>query len=117
MYDGEGRREEPGKVPGKPEDYNRKKFAELIIVDTGSVDGTMDIAREYTDRVYQHPWNNDFSDMRNITIGYAKGEWVFIVDADEQLENPEEVIRLFESNETEKYNTISVRLKKRMDRE
>ncbi len=88
-----------------------KKFAELIIVDTGSVDGTMDIAREYTDRVYQHPWNNDFSDMRNITIGYAKGEWVFIVDADEQLENPEEVIRLFESNETEKYNTISVRLK------
>ena len=59
--------------------------SELIIVDTGSEDSSVEIAKEYTDKVYFHPWNDDFSAMRNITIGYAIGEWVLIIDADEQL--------------------------------
>jgi glycosyltransferase involved in cell wall biosynthesis len=52
--------------------------SELIIVDTGSTDKSPEIAKKYTDKVYFHEWNNNFYDMRNISIGYAKGEWVFI---------------------------------------
>ena len=66
--------------------------AELIIVDTGSTDNTVNIVKRFTDKVYHHPWNNDFSAMRNITIGYATGEWILIIDADEELEKPEGVI-------------------------
>ncbi|EQB3123896.1 glycosyltransferase, partial [Clostridium botulinum] len=44
--------------------------SELIIVDTGSTDNTVEIAKKYTDKLYFHNWNNDFSDMRNITIDY-----------------------------------------------
>lgn len=58
---------------------------ELIIVDTGSADNTVNIAQQYTDKVYFHEWNNNFSEMRNITIGYAKGEWLLIIDADEEI--------------------------------
>lgn len=59
--------------------------SELIIVDTGSKDQTVEIAKKYTDKIYYHQWNNNFSEMRNISIGYAKGEWIFIIDADEEV--------------------------------
>lgn len=65
----------------------KKVSSELIIVDTGSTDNSVKIAEEYTDKLFFHPWNNDFSAMRNTTIGYATGEWVLIIDADEELEN------------------------------
>ena len=59
--------------------------SELIIVDTGSSDGTVEIAKRYTDKVYFKQWFNDFSGMRNYSTSLAKGEWIFIVDADEEL--------------------------------
>lgn len=59
---------------------------EIIIVDTGSTDATVDIARRYTDRVYHHAWNNSFSEARNISLGYATGDWILQIDADEELE-------------------------------
>ena len=62
---------------------------EIIIVDTGSTDRTMDIAREYGAKIYEHPWQNDFSFHRNQSIDYSTGDWVLIVDADEELD-PEE---------------------------
>ena len=51
--------------------------SELIIVDTGSEDRTVEIARQFTDKVYFHRWNNDFAAMRNKTIEYAT-EWLLI---------------------------------------
>ncbi|WP_027356850.1 glycosyltransferase family 2 protein [Desulfofundulus thermocisternus] len=80
--------------------------AELIVVDTGSIDNTVEIARRYTDRVYLHQWNNSFSDMRNISISYARGKWIFIIDADEELENPAELVSLLKSGRVNKYNTV-----------
>ncbi len=63
-----------------------KKIAdELIIVDTGSTDRTMEIARKYTDKIYLHPWKDSFSEARNHYLHYAKGEWIFQIDADEEL--------------------------------
>src|SRR5574343_299448 len=58
---------------------------EIIIVDTGSTDSTIEIAKEYTDKIYIHPWENNFSKHRNQSISYATGDWILIIDADEEL--------------------------------
>lgn len=86
-------------------------LAELIIVDTGSTDGTIDIAKEYTNKVYFHKWNKNFSEMRNISISYAKGEWIFILDADERLDDYDKLIKLMESSEIDNFNTILLQIR------
>ncbi len=58
---------------------------ELIVVDTGSTDGTIAIAEGYADRLIHHPWADDFSAARNRSIADAAGEWIFYIDADEEL--------------------------------
>ncbi|GFZ30977.1 glycosyl transferase [Clostridium zeae] len=85
-------------------------IGELIIVDTGSEDSSIDIAKQYTDRIYEHKWTNDFAEMRNITISYAVGEWVFIIDADEEIENPDDLVKLL-TQDLAGYNTIRINLK------
>ncbi|MDX5712604.1 glycosyltransferase family 2 protein, partial [Clostridioides difficile] len=85
--------------------------SELIIVDTGSTDNTIRIAKQYTEKVYFHNWNDDFSSMRNISISYAKGEWLLILDADEVLIDYSNIIKFFESGLNKKFNSASVRLK------
>ena len=47
---------------------------EIIIVDTGSTDNTKVIAAEFTDKVYDFKWCNDFSKARNYSISKASGE-------------------------------------------
>ena len=59
---------------------------EIIVVDTGSTDGTIEIAENYGAKVYHHPWEGDFSKHRNQSMSYAKGDWILIIDADEVLE-------------------------------
>ncbi|ENH98398.1 family 2 glycosyl transferase [Gracilibacillus halophilus YIM-C55.5] len=80
--------------------------SELIIVDTGSDDNTVDIARKYTDKVYFHQWNDHFSEIRNITINYSSGEWIFTIDGDEFVYNPEPIIEFFNSQLHKQYNTV-----------
>lgn len=63
-----------------------REWTELIIVDTGSKDATIQIAKKYTDRVYSHKWKNDFSKARNYSISKAKGDKILIIDADERLD-------------------------------
>lgn len=58
---------------------------EIIFVDTGSVDKTMEIAKSYGAKIYEHPWQNDFSFHRNQSIDYATGNWIFIIDCDERV--------------------------------
>ncbi|MFU0823719.1 glycosyltransferase [Clostridium sp.] len=90
-------------------------LAELIIVDTGSQDNTVLIAKEYTDKVYFHKWNKNFSEMRNKSISYAKGEWIFIIDADERLDDIDKMITLLNSNELNNFNTVLVQVKNLYD--
>lgn len=59
---------------------------EIIIVDTGSVDGTKEIAKRYTDQVYDFEWVHDFSAARNFAFSKATREYIYTADADEVLD-------------------------------
>lgn len=83
---------------------------EIIVVDTGSTDKTVDIARKYTDKVFFHKWEDDFAKMRNISLSYCTGDWILVVDADEILDNPEEILKLFNNKSIESYNTATVKI-------
>ncbi|GAA0182578.1 TPR domain-containing glycosyltransferase [Clostridium sediminicola] len=58
---------------------------EIIIVDTGSTDSTVEIAKKYTSNVYFYQWHNDFSAARNFSVSKAKGDWILILDADDEI--------------------------------
>ena len=58
---------------------------EINIVDTGSTDGTLEIARRYTDRIEHREWRNDFAWARNESLAMATKRWVITLDADEEL--------------------------------
>ena len=60
---------------------------EIIIVDTGSTDNTIDIARRYIARVFEIPWEDDFAAARNISLQYAEKDWILILDADEEIDS------------------------------
>ena len=59
---------------------------EIIVVDTGSADGTKGIAAKYTDKIYDFTWINDFSAARNFAFSKATMDYVYSADADEVLE-------------------------------
>ncbi len=61
---------------------------EIIIVDTGSVDRTKEIARSFGAKVYDFEWVDDFAAARNEALRRCTGKWVLYLDADERL-NPE----------------------------
>ena len=58
---------------------------EIIVVDTGSTDRTVEIAQQFGAAVYHHPWKDDFADARNVSLQYAQGDWILALDADETL--------------------------------
>ncbi len=68
---------------------------EVIVVDTGSSDGTPQICRELGTRVFEWPWKDDFSMARNVSVNQALGEWIFWMDSDDTL--PEECGRKLRS--------------------
>ena len=64
----------------------RPHFDELIITDTGSTDDTVMIAKDFTDKVFDFKWVDDFSAARNFSIEQASNNWILVVDCDEFLE-------------------------------
>lgn len=62
---------------------------EIIIVDTGSDDKTVEIAEEYTSKIYSFPWINDFSAARNFSFSKATKEYCMWLDADDVIEETE----------------------------
>jgi cellulose synthase/poly-beta-1,6-N-acetylglucosamine synthase-like glycosyltransferase len=56
---------------------------EMIVVDTGSTDRTVEIAESLGAKVIRHEWKGDFSEARNIYLRLAKGHWILVLDADE----------------------------------
>lgn len=67
-----------------------KSADEIVIIDTGSTDKTIEIAKKYTDKVYfgdEYLWQKDFAFHRNQSLDKCTGDWVLIIDADEILED------------------------------
>jgi hypothetical protein len=58
---------------------------ETVVVDTGSTDRTVELAKEMGAAVCHFPWCDDFSAARNAAIDHARGDWIFWLDADEEL--------------------------------
>ncbi|MDL2248968.1 glycosyltransferase [Tyzzerella sp. OttesenSCG-928-J15] len=58
---------------------------EINIVDTGSTDKTVEIARKYTDRIFFFEWINDFSAARNFSFSKATKEYIMWLDADDVI--------------------------------
>ncbi|MFM7675646.1 MAG: glycosyltransferase family 2 protein, partial [Synechococcus sp.] len=58
---------------------------EIVVLDTGSRDDTMAIARRCGAQVHMLPWPGDFAPARNHALELVRGDWVLVLDADEQL--------------------------------
>ena len=58
---------------------------EMVIVDTGSTDTTLQIARQFSAKILESPWQGDFAMHRNQSVDAASGEWILWMDADEEL--------------------------------
>ncbi|UBF29514.1 tetratricopeptide repeat protein [Kovacikia minuta CCNUW1] len=63
----------------------RDLVSEMIVVDTGSIDHTIEIAKNFGASVYSFSWRDDFSAARNESLKYARGDWILVLDADEVL--------------------------------
>ena len=76
---------------------------EIIIVDTGSTDKTVEIAESFGAKVIHHKWNEDFSEARNVSLEHATGDWIIFLDADEELvsEDIPELRKLLEDEVSE----------------
>ena len=61
----------------------KNQVNEIVLVDTGSTDNTIVVARKLGARVYNFPWQDDFSKARNFALSKAKGDWLVLLDADE----------------------------------
>ncbi|MDE6896493.1 MAG: glycosyltransferase family 2 protein, partial [Lachnospiraceae bacterium] len=73
-------------VLGRCLDSVKDAVDEIIIVDTGSSDRTKEIAAEYTDKIYDFEWVNDFSAARNEAFSKAEMDYCMWLDADDILE-------------------------------
>ena len=58
---------------------------EMVVVDTGSTDATVAVATASGARVERMEWPGDFAPARNSALTFLKGDWVLVLDADEQL--------------------------------
>lgn len=72
---------------------------EIVIIDDESEDRTVEIAREYTDKVISHPLGGDFVAQRNLGIRHCSGDWILEMDSDERMTEglKNDILRILES--------------------
>lgn len=73
--------------------WGKDIMSEQIVVDTGSTDRTVEIAKQMGAKVFQFPWVDDFSAAKNYAIDRAKGNWIIFLDADEYM-SPKDVQKI-----------------------
>lgn len=64
---------------------------EIVIVDTGSTDATVEVARRYTEGIYSLPWPDDFAAARQFAFDRASGDWVCWLDADDVVRGADRI--------------------------
>ena len=79
---------------------------EIVILDSGSTDGTVAICREYTDKVFETDWPG-FGPQKNRGIERATGDWILSVDADERV-SPELRLEIEQALKVEQYNGYEI---------
>lgn len=81
---------------------------EIIVVDTGSTDNSIDIAKNYNAKIFSFEWTKDFSAARNYSIAQASGDWILYLDADERLDQSSigELKKLTHAKQKVAYNCI-----------
>ena len=82
---------------------------EIVVVDTGSEDASVELAKRYTDKVFCHEWQGDFSEARNYSVRCASNDMIMIVDTDEFVQqfDYEHFINVVKNNQ-EKVGRISL---------
>ena len=68
---------------------------EIVVVDTGSTDGSVSVARSFTQNVYFYKWRDDFAAARNYAISKATRDYVMWLDCDDEL--PEATVKAIQS--------------------
>jgi glycosyltransferase involved in cell wall biosynthesis/tetratricopeptide (TPR) repeat protein len=80
---------------------------QIVVVDTGSTDRTIEIARAFGAEVHRFPWCDDFSAARNAALEHVRGDWVLSLDADEEITPENRTILLREMGDPK---TLAYRL-------
>lgn len=75
----------------------KKIVSEVIVVDTGSEDSTVSIAKELGAKIYYYEWNNSFCKAKNFALGKAKGDWIIFLDADEYFNGTNKIVQILNS--------------------
>lgn len=89
---------------------------DIVIIDTGSTDNTKLVAAEFTDKIFDFEWCNDFSKARNYSISKATNDWILVLDADEYIiKFYEESVKLFINNITNENKIGRIERKNVMD--
>ncbi len=79
----------------------RPIVGEFIVLDTGSTDRTVEIAKQSGAKVFEAPWPGDFAKARNMSLQHATGDWILKIDPDERLD-PRDFDRLVALTKTDK---------------
>jgi len=86
---------------------------EMVIIDTGSEDGTPEVAASYGAKVSYFSWCDDFAAARNYALEQVSGQWVLMLDADEELVlEVEDLIATIKSNDSIKGNNSTTIINK-----
>ena len=81
---------------------------QLVIADTGSTDGSREVAERYADILLDFTWVNDFSAARNAVMERCTGMWYLTIDADEWLEDIGELVDFLTGPEGKSFNMAMV---------
>ncbi len=85
---------------------------EIVIVDTGSIDDTVDVAKKAGAKVLNYEWINDFSDAKNFALDNCTGDWIIFLDADEWFDgnSASQIKKAIESTVKNGYSAVACKL-------